>query len=156
MAFLAGDDATADAINRMCPGYEQGEWTIAADLAIGTPTLINNWTPYTGATVQGIAVASGVFTVGVGGLYTISLSCRFTASTADRYCFISGSGVTPVWIKSSTAQAATGLNTACAVTKRVAAGGTIRCYAYSGAAANVTHEAAGDLVTGVTIYRLGN
>ncbi|WP_410676644.1 hypothetical protein [Amycolatopsis sp. cmx-4-68] len=154
---LAGDDATADAFNRACPGYEQGEWTTnTPDLAIGTPTLINNWIPFTGATIQGIAYSAGVFTVGVGGEYTISLACRFTASTADRYCFISGSGASPVWTKSSTAQAATGLNTSCAITKRIPAGGTIRCYAYSGAAANVTHEAAGDLVTGVTIYRLGN
>jgi hypothetical protein len=156
MTFLAGDDATADALNRMCPGYEQGEWTISADLALGTPTLITNWTPYTGATVSGISVAAGVFTVGVGGLYTTTLGVRFSASTADRYCFIAGTGTTQTWIKSSTPSSASGLNTSCAITKRVPAGGTIRCYAYSGAAANATHESAGDLVTGVTIYRLGN
>lgn len=160
MAFLAGDDATADAINRMCPGYEQGEWTLpaspAGDVAIGTPTLINNWTPYAGATIQGIAVAAGVFTVGVGGIYTVTLSVRFTAATADRYCFISGSGVAPIWVKSSTPSSASGLNVSCSITKRIAAGGTLRCYAYSGAASNATHEANGDLVTGVTIYRQGN
>lgn len=156
MAALAGDDLAADALNRMVPGYEQGEWTIAADLAIGTPTLINNWTPYAGATIQGIALAAGVFTVGIGGQYLISLACRFSAATADRYCFIQGASTGFTWTKSSTPQGATGLNVSCAVNKRIPAGGTIRCFAYSGVGSNVTHEAASDLVTGVTIYRLGN
>lgn len=156
MAVLAGDDLAADALNRMVPGYEQGEWTIAADLAIGTPTLINNWTPYAGATIQGIALAAGVFTVGIGGQYLISLACRFSAANADRYCFIQGAAAGFTWTKSSTAQAATGLNVSCAINKRIPAGGTIRCFAYSGVGSNVTHESASDLVTGVTIYRLGN
>lgn len=156
MPFLAGDDATADAFNRACPGYEQGEWTISADLAIGTPTLITNWTPYSGATIQGIAVASGVFTVGVGGLYSIDLAIRFSAATADRYCFIQGATTGFAWTKSSTAQAATGLNVSCGIRKRLPAGATIRCYGYSGVGSNATHEQASDLITGVTIYRLGN
>ena len=153
--WAAGQKIRASDLNNITAGNEQGEWTISADLGIGTPTLINNWTPFSGATVSGISVSAGVFTVTAGGIYVISLSCRFSAATADRYCFISGSAVTPVWAKSSTASSASGLNVSCAVTKRIAAGGTLRCYAYSGAASNVTHESAGDLTTGVTIYRLG-
>lgn len=140
----------------MVGGYEKGVWTIAADLAIGTPTLINNWTPYAGATNLGITVNAGVFTVGVGGEYLIALSMRFSSATADRYCFIAGSGTTQTWAKSSTPLSATGLNVSCAVPIPIAAGGQFRCYGYSGSASNATHEAGGDLITGVSVYRLGN
>ncbi len=156
--WAAGQKIRASDLNNITPGTEQGEWTISANLAIGTPTLINNWTPWTGAnpaTVAGISHSSGVCTVTLGGLYNINLAVRFSSATADRYCFIVGSGTSDVWSKSSTASAATGLNVSCSVTKRIAAGGAIRCYAYSGSSSNAVHEAGTDLVTGVTIYRLG-
>lgn len=153
--WVAGDDLTAVDLNKACGGYEKGEWTISANLALGTPTLINNWIPFTGATIAGISHSAGVFTVGVGGTYAISFGWRSSAATADRYAFIVGTGTTDVWNKNSVSSAASGLNCAVSVEKQIAAGGTIRCYAYSGAAANAIHETASDLVTGVTIYRLG-
>jgi hypothetical protein len=158
VAFTAGQKLRASDLNNITPGYEQGEWTILANLAIGTPTLINNWTPYVGvnaATIAGISHSSGVFTVTLGGIYACSLGIRFSAATADRYCFIAGTGSSDIWIKSSTASAATGLNVSCAVTKRLAAGAAIRMYGYSGAASNAIHESGAELVTGCTIYRLG-
>lgn len=154
MGFLAGETLTAAKLNAAVPGLEQGEWTIAADLAIGTPTLINNWTPYPGATVDGITVVAGVFTVGIGGEYNIGLATRFSATAAGgHYCFIAGAGANPIWTKSSEAGT---VNTSCSITKRIPAGGTFRCYAYSSPGSNVTKENGADLVTGVTAYRLGN
>lgn len=156
MAFTAGQRLTAAMLNDITVGSEQGEWTIAANLLIGAPSLINNWVPFTGAVIKGITHSAGVFTVGpAGGLYTVSLACRFTAATADRYCFVVGTGTTDTWTKSSVGSSATGLNTSVAITKRVPPNGQIRCYAYAGVASSVTHETASDLVTGVTIVREG-
>lgn len=157
MAFLAGDDLAAEALNRAVGGYEQGKWTISADLAIGTPTLINNWVPYTGTPgqiISGISVAAGVFTVGIGGEYLISLGTRHNGvASGGHYCFITGSGVNPIWSKSSESGT---VNCSCAVSMKIAAGGTFRCYAYSSPGTNVTRENGVDLVTGVSVYRLGN
>lgn len=156
--FFAGQKLRASDLNNITPGYEQGEWTILANLAIGTPTLINNWTPWVGtnpATISGISHSSGVFTVTLGGIYLISFGWRSSAATADRYAFIAGSGTSDVWFKNSTPSSASGVNVGVSGAKRIAAGGTFRCYAYSGAAANAVHESGTDLVTGVTAYRLG-
>lgn len=155
MTFLAGQKVRASDLNAITFGMEQGGWTISANLAISTPTLINNWVQFSGETIVGISHSSGVFTVTQGGLYNINLSIRFSASTADRYCFIAGTGTTDTWAKSSVSSGATGLNVSCSVTKRIAAGGNIRMYGYTGAAANAVHESAGDLVTGCTIYYAG-
>ncbi|MGW4525195.1 hypothetical protein [Amycolatopsis sp. NPDC004378] len=160
MAFwAAGQKIRADDLNNITPGSEQGEWTISANLAIGTGTLINNWTPWIGsnpATIDGISHSAGVFTVTRGGIYLISLAVRFVSSTTDRYCMITGSGgLTDQWAKSSTPSAAGGLNVSCSVPKRIAAGGTFRCYAFVTTTTNATHESGSDLVTGVTAYRLG-
>jgi hypothetical protein len=150
--WSAGQKIRASDLNTITPGNEQGEWTIAANLAIGTPTLINNWSAWSGATIAGISHSSGVFTVTDGGIYTISLSIRFSATAAGgHYCFITGVS-TEIWAKSSETGTT---NVACTATKRIAAGGTIRCYGYSSPGSNAVHEQAGDLVTGVTIYRLG-
>lgn len=158
MGFLAGDDATAELINRACGGYEQGKWTISADLALGTPTLINNWTPYSGTSGQinsGISVAAGVFTVGIGGEYLIELALRLSATAAGgHYCFIAGSGTTQTWTKSSDPGGS--LNISCAVSMKLPAAGNFRCYGYSSPGANATREGASDLVSGVSVYRLGN
>jgi hypothetical protein len=139
-------------LDNITSGVEEGEWTISANLAIGTPTLINNWTQFPGSNVAGIAHAAGVFTVTLGGVYFASLSCRFSNATADKYCFIAGTGTTDTWWKSGQNAAA---NISVAGPKRVSAGGTIRFYAYAGSASNVIHENAADLVTGCAIYRLG-
>lgn len=160
MAFTAGQKIRASDLNNITFGYEQGEWTILANLTVTTPTLINNWTPWVGtnpATIAGISHSSGVFTVTLGGIYAIALSCRFGGGTnTDRYCFIAGTSASDVWFKSSTPTAVSGVNTSCAGTKRLAAGATIRMYAYAGTAiTNVTHESGTDLVTGCTIYRAG-
>lgn len=151
--WAAGQKIRASNLNAITAGNEQGEWTIAANLAIGTPTLINNWTGFTGATLAGISHSAGVFTVTDGGIYLISLSARFSATAAGgHYVFIAGTSATDTWFKSSE----TGVvNCGVSGAKRIAAGGAIRCYAYSSPGSNVIHEAATDLVTGVTIYRLG-
>lgn len=150
--WTAGQKIRASDLNAITAGNEQGEWTISASLAIGTPTLINNWTPFTGATIAGISHSSGVFTVTAGGIYTIAFSVRFSTVTADMYTFIAGTGTGDTWFKNSQTGAA---NCGVSGTKRIAAGGTIRCYAYAGSAKNAIHEAVGDLCTGVSIYRLG-
>ncbi|UOZ10551.1 hypothetical protein [Amycolatopsis sp. WQ 127309] len=158
MAFFAGQKLRASDLNNITFGAEQGEWTILANLALSTPTLINNWTPYVGtnpATISGISHSSGVFTVTRGGIYVTSLAIRYSATTADRYCFIAGTGSSDIWAKSSTPSAASGINTSCAVTKRIAAGGTIRMYGYAGSATNAIHESGAELVTGCTIYYAG-
>lgn len=157
MAFTAGQKLRASDLNNITFGIEQGEWTILANLTVTTPTLINNWTPYTGATVSGISHSSGVFTVTRGGIYNIALSCRFGGgATTDRYAFIAGTGSSDIWFKSSTPVSASGVNCSAAGSKRIAAGGTIRMYAYAGTATtNVTHESGAELVTGCTIYYAG-
>jgi hypothetical protein len=152
MVFRIRQKLTAALLDNITAGYEQGEWTIAANLAIGTPTLINNWTAYAGATVTGISHAAGVFTVTEGGIYAISLSVRFSNATNDKYAFIAGTSSLDTWFKNSSNGSA---NVGVTGVKRVAAGGAIRCYAYSGTASNAIHEQASDLTTGVTIYRLG-
>ena len=77
-------------------------------------------------------------------------------ATTDKYCFIAGASASDVWAKSSTPTSNTGLNVSCTVTKRIAAGGTIRMYGYAGVAVTkLKHEAGTDLVTGCTIYRAG-
>ncbi len=153
MAFLAGQDLTAEMLNDITPGIEQGEWTIAANLPLATPTLINNWTPFPGAIVDGIVHNAGVFTVTRGGIYDITLSIRFSATAAGgHYCFITGVP-TEIWVKS----AETGVvNASCAIAgKRIQAGGTIRGYGYSSPGSSAIHESGADLVTGITIYRKG-
>lgn len=153
MVFLAGQDLTAELLNDITPGIEQGEWTIAANKAIATPTLIDNWVPFAGATIAGISHSAGVFTVTRGGVYDISLGVRFSAAAAGgHYCFIAGVP-TEIWIKS----AETGVvNVSCSIAgKRIPAGGTIRGYAYSSPGSDAIHENGADLVTGITIYRKG-
>lgn len=150
--WAAGQKIRASDLNAITAGNEQGEWTIAANLAIGTPTLINNWTAFSGATVAGISHSSGVFTVTAGGIYAIAFSWRGSTATGDQYAFIAGTGTGDTWFKNSNGATP---NTAVAGTKRIAAGGAIRCYAYASSAKNAIHEAVGDLCTGVTIYRLG-
>lgn len=152
MAFRVRQKLTAALLNNITPGIEQGEWTIAANLAIGTPTLINNWTAFSGGTIDGITHSAGVFTCPLGGSYLISLSVRFSNATNDKYAFIAGTSALDTWFKNSTNGSA---NVGVTGAKRVAAGGQIRCYAYSGTASNAVHEQAADLTTGVTIYRLG-
>jgi hypothetical protein len=139
-------------LDNITAGIEQGEWTISANLAIGTPTLINNWTPFSGATIAGISHSAGVFTVPLGGVYLCALSMRFSNATADKYCFIAGTGTTDTWWKSGQSAAA---NISVAGPKRIAAGGAVRFYGYAGSASNAIHENAADLVTGCAIYRLG-
>jgi hypothetical protein len=158
MAFTAGQKIRASDLNNITFGIEQGEWTILANLALAAPTLINNWTPYVGtnpATIAGISHSSGVFTVTRGGIYNINLSIRFSAATADRYCFICGGSASDIWAKSSTPSSASGVNVSCSVSKRLAAGANIRMYGYSGAASNAIHESGAELVTGCTIYYSG-
>lgn len=131
-----------------------GEWTISAPLAIGTPTLINNWTPFGGITPVGISHSAGTFTLTNGGVWDISLSCRWSNATADKYCFITGAAaLTPILYKSASSTVA---NTGSAAgPHRFAAGGQFRCYGYAGSASNVDHENVNDLVTGVTAYWRG-
>jgi hypothetical protein len=155
MAFYSGQKLRASDLNNITPGYEQGEWTILANLAIGTPTLISNWTPYVGtnpATIAGISHSSGVFTVGLGGLYACAFSWRGSTATADMYAFICGTGSSDIWFKNSQTGAA---NVGVAGTKRLLAGAAIRFYAYAGSAKNAIHESGSELSTGCSIYRLG-
>lgn len=118
---------------------------IAADLGVATPTLITNMTTVNKALV-GISHAAGVFTVLIGGWWDITFSARFSLGTGDKYAFIAGSGVTPIWGKDSTNAEA---NTQATCSKYLAAGATFRCYAYSTTGGNVTHESVGDDITGM-------
>lgn len=150
MAFATGQELNAADLDDITSGIEGGEWTIAANLAIGTPTLINNWTAV--GSVAGITHSSGVFTCPRGGLYAVSFSVRFSNATNDKYVFVAGTSALDTWFKNAAGSVA---NCGVSGTKRISAGGAIRCYAYSGTASNAVHENATDLVTGVTIYRLG-
>jgi hypothetical protein len=124
---------------------------IAADFAVATPTLVTNMTTVNKALV-GITHASGVFTVQLAGWWNLTFTCRFSNATGDKYAFIVGSGTTNVWGKDSTNAEA---NTQATCSKYLAAGSTFRCYAYSSTGGNVTHEAAGDDVTGLQAAWMG-
>lgn len=155
MSFTAGQKVRASDLNNITPGIEQGEWTILANLALGTPTLINNWTPWVGtnpAIIAGISHSSGVFTVTLGGIYMCAVSARGSTATADMYAFIAGASASDVWYKDSQSGAA---NVAASGPKRIAAGGTVRFYIYAGSAKNAIHESGTDMVTSCSIYRLG-
>ncbi|QRP48013.1 hypothetical protein [Amycolatopsis sp. FDAARGOS 1241] len=131
-----------------------GEWTIGADMVISRPTLINNWTPFAGSAPQGIAHSAGVFTVTKGGPWAISAGFRIlTGSSTDLYIYITDGTGAVTWFKNSTI---TSLNVGVSGVKRLPAGGSFRVYAYAGADRTIRHETAGDLVTGITAYRVGN
>lgn len=124
---------------------------IAADLAIATPTLVTNMTVVNKALV-GITHAAGVFTVQLAGWWNLTFSCRFSSASGNKYAFIVGSGTNNVWGKDSTAG---NVNTQATCTKYLAAGTTFRCYAYSDTGGNVTHESAGDDITGMQAAWMG-
>jgi hypothetical protein len=124
---------------------------IAADLAIGTPTLVTNMTTVNTALV-GISHAAGVWTVQITGWWNLTFSVRLSNTTVDKYAFIAGTGTGNVYGKDSTNGSA---NTQATCQKYLTAGSQFRCYAYSGAAANATHESAGDDITGLQATWLG-
>lgn len=133
-----------------------GEWTLGANLNIGTPTLINNWTAV--GTPSGITHSAGTFTVATAGVYAISFGWRCSASVSGGiYAFVStssaSSGAGTILFKNSTVSSA---NVGVSGLHRFSAGGTFFCYAYSATASQAVHETTGDLVTGVTAYRVGN
>lgn len=136
--------------------FDGGDYTISGALAIGTPTLINNWITWSGGvTPVGISHSSGTFTVTKAGLWDIRMSCRFSNATADKYCFlVPASATTPIKAKSAAGSVAN-VGTA-SMLHRFAASGTFRAYAYAGSASNVINETAGDMVTGIQAYRIGN
>jgi hypothetical protein len=129
-----------------------GEWLISGSLAIGTPTLINNWVARSGITPNGVSHSAGVFTSTFNFVYTIAFGWRGSTATADTYAYIAGTGATgDVWFKNSQSGAA---NVGTSGSRRVGAGGNIRLYAYAGSAKNAVMETVGDSVTGVTIYKI--
>lgn len=127
------------------------EVEIAADVAIGTPTLITNMTVVNTALV-GITHSAGVWTVQQPGWLNITFSVRFSNTTVDKYAFIAGTGTNDVWGKDSTNGSA---NTQATCQRYLTAGAQFRCYAYSGAAANATHESGADNITGMQATWLG-
>jgi hypothetical protein len=124
---------------------------IAADLAIGTPTLVTNMTVVNTALV-GISHAAGVFTVLFPGWWGLTFSARYSSGTGNKYAFIVGSGTTNVWGKDSTGS---NVNTQATCQKYLTAGTQFRCYAYSDSGGNVTHESGGDDITGLQATWLG-
>lgn len=128
-----------------------GDVEIAADLAIGTPTLVTNMTVVNKALV-GLSHAAGVFTVQLGGWWNLTFSCRYSSGTGNKYAFIVGTGTTNVWGKDSTAS---NVNTQATASKYLAAGAQFRCYAYSDSGGNVTHESGGDDITGLQAAWMG-
>jgi hypothetical protein len=82
----------------------------------------------------------------------MSLNVRFSNTTADKYCLVCGTApTTDTWFKDGQSGAA---SVGCGGPKYLAAGSTIRCYAYAGSASNAIHESAGDMVTGFSAVRL--
>ena len=124
---------------------------IAADLAIATPTLVTNMTVVNKALV-GITHVAGVFTVQIAGWWNLTFSARYSSVSGNKYAFIVGTGTTNVWGKDSTAA---NLNTQATCSKYLAAGTQFRCYAYSDAGGNVTHESGGDDITGLQAAWMG-
>lgn len=149
-AAAAATAATNATVAALAPW---GEWTLTANLIIGTPTLITTWTAV--GTPAGISNSGGQFTVTQAGVYTISLGIRFTNATADKYAYITttNSATGTVIGKNSTSGSA---NVGVSITHRFAAGATFFCWGYAGVSSSATHETGGDLVTGVTAYRVGN
>lgn len=128
-----------------------GDVEIAADLAIGTPTLVTNMTVVNKALV-GLTHAAGVFTVQFPGWWNLTFSCRYSAGSGNKYAFIVGTGTANVWGKDSTAS---NVNTQATCTKYLAGGAQFRCYAYSDTGGNVTHESGGDDITGLQAAWIG-
>lgn len=128
-----------------------GDVEIAADLAVSTPTLVTNMTTVNKALV-GLTHAAGVFTVQLAGWWNLTFSCRFSSATGNKYAFIVGTGTANVWGKDSTA---VNVNTQATASKYLSAGTQFRCYAYSDTGGNVTHESAGDDITGLQAAWMG-
>jgi hypothetical protein len=128
-----------------------GDVEIAADLAIATPTLVTNMTVVNKALV-GLTHAAGVFTVQFGGWWNLTFSARYSSATGNKYAFIVGTGTSNVWGKDSTA---VNVNTQATCSKYLTAGAQFRCYAYSDTGGNITHESAGDDITGLQAAWMG-
>jgi hypothetical protein len=128
-----------------------GDVEIAADKAIGTPTLIDNMTVVNKALV-GMTHSAGVFTVQIAGWWNLTFTIRFSNGTGDKYAFIAGTGTSNIWGKDSTNGSS---NTQATCSKYLAAGTQFRCYAYSGTASNATHESGTDDVTGLQAAWMG-
>lgn len=134
-----------------------GEWSFGAStqaLPANVSTLLTAWGAV--GTPSGVSHSGGVFTMTEAGLYVISASYRtaFVNTAFDKYIFIAGTGTSDTWFKNACGGQV--FNCGVSGVKRVAAGAQCRIYAYSTTATTLQRETAGDLVTGITIYKIGN
>jgi len=119
-------------------------------------TLVTGWTPippsvsYPGL----ISHSAGVFTLNKTGFWQFGLNLRWNSATIDLYAMICGASSSEVWAKDSTNNS---LNVGISMpARRYNSGQTLRAYAYSGAARNLTRESTNDLVPSFFATYLGS
>lgn len=123
--------------------------------AAAAATLIDVWTPlppsvsYPGL----ISHSAGVFTLNKTGFWDFSLHLRFGGTATDCYAMI-GASSTALWAKNSTNGSR---NVSTSIPPRFyTSGTTVRTYAYTGVAANITREATNDNIPAFYASYLGS
>lgn len=117
--------------------------------------LITGWVPLPPAvSFPGfITHSAGVYTLQKAGYWAFALHLRWNAVTTDCYAMI-GASSTTLWAKNSTNGSR---NVSTSIPARFyAAGTTVRTYAYSGVAANLTRESTNDQIPSFIASFLGS
>lgn len=121
-----------------------------------TATLIDVWTPLPPAVSYPglISHSAGVFTLLKAGFWQFELHLRFGGTATDCYAMIGGASSTALWAKNSTngsRNVSTGLPG-----RFYPANTTLRTYAYTGVAANITRESTSDNIPAFYATYLGS
>jgi hypothetical protein len=138
-----------------------GEWYMAtSQTGIAQGTLLTAWTA--NGTPSGVAHSAGTFTVTDAGLYVIVANVRFITGDPSRYVMITGNGATgsgtgDTWGKGSANNTA---NVSVTAMRRLTAGAGIKVWAYvgtsTGSVGRETTTGTADLITGISVYKVGN
>lgn len=118
-------------------------------------TLVTGWTPIPPAVSYPglITHSAGVFTLNKTGFWAFGVNFRWNSAAIDLYAMICGASASEVWAKNSTNNS---LNVSTSLpARRYTSGTTVRTYAYSGAARNLTRESTNDLVPAFYATYLG-
>lgn len=109
--------------------------------------LITGWVPLPPAvSFPGLITHSaGVFTIAKTGYWGFTLNLRWNAVSTDLYAMIGGASSSELWGKNSCAGGSRNLNVSI-TPRRYVLGQTLRTYAYSGIAANLTREGTNDQI----------
>lgn len=139
-----------------------GEWYMATSQnPINQGTLLTAWTA--NGTPSGVTHSAGTFTVTDAGLYVITANVRFTSGIntgTTQWIMLTGNsasagGVGDTWAKDASGGIASNLS--CVAMRRLPAASGIKLWAYcSTSGATVGRESATDVITGISIYKVGN